>query len=144
MVGYTSQRKKDVTGAVAIVVTLIARLLTVGVPVTMFSSAFKLPRGSWQVLTWVRVPLAIPVIMAGIRTAAVINVGTATLAAFVGGGGLGDPIVAGLALADSRMVLSGAIPAAALAVLVDVSLAGVQHALTPGALRERLASGGSS
>ena len=98
----------------------------------------------WQVLTWVRVPLAIPVIMAGIRTAAVINVGTATLAAFVGGGGLGDPIVAGLALADSRMVLSGAIPAAALAVLVDVSLAGVQRALTSGALRERLESGGSS
>jgi osmoprotectant transport system permease protein len=96
----------------------------------------------WQVLSWVRVPLAIPVIMAGIRTAAVINVGTATLAAFVGGGGLGDPIVAGLALADSRMVLSGAIPAAALAVLVDVSLAGVQRALTPGALRERLESGG--
>ena len=95
----------------------------------------------WQVLTWVRVPLAIPVIMAGVRTAAVINVGTATLAAFVGGGGLGDPIVAGLALADSRMVLSGAIPAAALAVLVDVSLAGVQRALTPGALRERLESG---
>jgi osmoprotectant transport system permease protein len=98
----------------------------------------------WQVLTWVRVPLAIPVIMAGIRTAAVINVGTATLAAFVGGGGLGDPIVAGLALADSRMVLSGAIPAAALAVIVDVTLAGVQRALTPGALRERLESGGSS
>ena len=91
----------------------------------------------WQVLAWVRVPLAIPVIMAGVRTAAVINVGTATLAAFVGGGGLGDPIVAGLALADSRMVLSGAIPAAALAVLVDVSLAGVQRALTPAALRER-------
>ena len=98
----------------------------------------------WQVLSWVRVPLAIPVIMAGIRTAAVVNVGTATLAAFVGGGGLGDPIVAGLALADSRMVLSGAIPAAALAVLVDVSLAGVQRALTPGALRERLESAGSS
>jgi len=95
----------------------------------------------WQVLAWVRVPLAIPVIMAGIRTAAVVNVGTATLAAFVGGGGLGDPIVAGLALADSRMVLSGAIPAAALAVLVDVSLAGVQRALTPAALRERLESG---
>ena len=98
----------------------------------------------WQVLTWVRVPLAMPVIMAGVRTAAVINVGTATLAAFVGGGGLGDPIVAGLALADSRMVLSGAIPAAVLAVLVDVTLAGAQRALTPGALRETLESGGSS
>ncbi len=90
----------------------------------------------WQVLTWVRVPLAMPVIMAGVRTAAVINVGTATLAAFVGGGGLGDPIVAGLALADTRMVLSGAIPAAMLAVLVDVTLAGAQTWLTPAALRK--------
>ncbi len=91
----------------------------------------------WQVLTWVRVPLAMPVIMAGVRTAAVINVGTATLAAFVGGGGLGDPIVSGLALADTRMVLSGAIPAAVLAVLVDVTLAGAQTWLTPPALRQR-------
>jgi osmoprotectant transport system permease protein len=57
--------------------------------------------------------------MAGIRTSAVINVGTATLAAFIGAGGLGDPIVAGLALTDSRMILAGAIPAALLAVLVD-------------------------
>jgi osmoprotectant transport system permease protein len=88
-----------------------------------------------QVLTWVEVPLAMPVIMAGIRTAAVINVGTATLAAFVGAGGLGDPIVAGLALADTRMVLSGAIPAAALALVVDLGLAVVQRWLTPAALR---------
>ena len=57
-----------------------------------------------------RLPLAAPVIMAGVRTAAVITVGTATLAAFIGAGGLGDPIVAGLALTDTRMILSGAIP----------------------------------
>lgn len=88
-----------------------------------------------QVLWFVRVPLAMPVLMAGIRTAAVTNVGTATLAAFVGGGGLGDPIVAGLALADTRMILSGAIPAALLAALVDLSLAGVQRWLTPVPLR---------
>lgn len=84
-----------------------------------------------QVLTWVQVPLAVPVIMAGVRTAAVTNVGTATLAAFVGGGGLGDPIVAGLALADTRMILSGAVPAALLAVIVDLVLAGAQRRLTP-------------
>ena len=88
-----------------------------------------------------RVPLAVPVIMAGVRTAAVINVGTATLAAFVGGGGLGDPIVAGLALADTRMVLSGAIPAALLACVVDVALAAAQrlaHARRPcGRVRPR-------
>ena len=63
-----------------------------------------------QILRYVRLPLAAPVIMAGIRTAAVINVGTATLAAFIGAGGLGDPIAAGLALSDTRMILSGALP----------------------------------
>jgi osmoprotectant transport system permease protein len=67
----------------------------------------------------VRLPLAAPIIMAGIRTAAVINVGTATLAAFIGAGGLGDPIASGLALSDTRMILSGALPAALLALCVD-------------------------
>ena len=83
-----------------------------------------------QVLRYVRFPLALPVIMAGIRTAAVLNVGTATLAAFIGGGGLGEPVVAGLALADTRMVLSGAIPSALLAVLVDRSLGLAQNLIT--------------
>ena len=84
-----------------------------------------------QVLRYVRLPLAAPVIMAGIRTAAVINVGTATLAALIGAGGLGDPIVAGLALADTRMVLSGAVPAAALALIVDGALAACERAVRP-------------
>jgi osmoprotectant transport system permease protein len=82
-------------------------------------------------LRYVRLPLAAPVIMAGIRTAAVINVGTATLAALIGAGGLGDPIVAGLALADTRMVLSGAVPAAGLALLVDGALAACERAVRP-------------
>lgn len=85
-----------------------------------------------QVLRLVRLPLAAPVIMAGIRTAAVINVGTATLAAFIGAGGLGDPIVAGLALSDNRMILSGAIPAAMLALAVDGVLGLVERSVTPG------------
>jgi osmoprotectant transport system permease protein len=88
-----------------------------------------------QVLWHVRMPLAAPVILAGIRTAAVLNVGTATLAALIGAGGLGDPIVAGLALSDTRMILSGAIPAALLAVAVDLVLGRVQRQLTPLALR---------
>jgi len=88
-----------------------------------------------QLLTDVRLPLAAPVIMAGVRTAAVINVGTATLAAFIGAGGLGDPIVAGLALSDTYMVLSGAIPAALLAFVVDGGLAAVERAVTPRGLR---------
>jgi osmoprotectant transport system permease protein len=84
-----------------------------------------------QVLRYVRLPLAAPSIMTGIRTAAVIAVGTATLAAFIGAGGLGDPIVAGLALTDTRMILSGAIPAALLALLVDAALALAETAVRP-------------
>jgi osmoprotectant transport system permease protein len=84
-----------------------------------------------QILRHVRLPLAAPVIMAGVRTAAVINVGTATLAAFIGAGGLGDPIAAGLALSDTRMILSGAIPAALLALGVDALLAGVERLVRP-------------
>lgn len=84
-----------------------------------------------QRLLWVRLPLAAPVIMAGVRTAAVITVGAATLAAFIGAGGLGEPIVAGLALADTRMILSGALPAAALALLVDGILALIERSVTP-------------
>lgn len=85
----------------------------------------------WQRLLMVRLPLAAPVIMAGVRTAAVITVGAATLAAFIGAGGLGEPIVAGLALADTRMVLSGALPAAVLALVVDGILALIERTLTP-------------
>jgi osmoprotectant transport system permease protein len=85
-----------------------------------------------QILGHIRLPLAAPVIMAGIRTAAVINVGTATLAAFIGAGGLGDPIAAGLALSDTRMILSGAIPAALLALGVDGVLGVVERVVRPG------------
>ncbi|MEP6689974.1 MAG: glycine betaine ABC transporter substrate-binding protein [Gemmatimonadaceae bacterium] len=88
-----------------------------------------------QLLRDVRLPLAAPVIMAGIRTAAVIDVGTATLAAFIGAGGLGDPIVAGLALSDTKMILSGAIPAALLALVVDGAIAVVERAVAPGGVR---------
>ena len=85
-----------------------------------------------QILRYVRLPLAAPVIMAGIRTAAVINVGTATLAAFIGAGGLGDLIASGLALSDNRMILSGALPAALLALAVDGLLGRCERLLAPG------------
>jgi osmoprotectant transport system permease protein len=91
-----------------------------------------------QRLVWVRLPLAAPVIMAGIRTAAVITVGAATLAAFIGAGGLGEPIVAGLALADTRMILSGALPAAVLALLVDAALGLVERLIAPAHRRVRI------
>ncbi len=94
------------------------------------SAALAIGMTPGQVLRYVRLPLAAPVIMAGIRTAAVIDVGTATLAAFIGAGGLGDPIVAGLSLSDTRMILSGAIPAALLALAVDGGLGVVEIAVT--------------
>jgi osmoprotectant transport system permease protein len=84
-----------------------------------------------QVLRQVRLPLAAPVIMAGVRTAAVINVGTATLAAFIGAGGLGDPIVSGLALANTNLILSGALPAAILAITVDGGLGWAEQRCSP-------------
>jgi osmoprotectant transport system permease protein len=87
-----------------------------------------------QILRQVRLPLAAPVVMAGLRTAAVITVGTATLAAFIGAGGLGEPIVTGLQLADSAMILSGAIPAALLALVVDGALGLVERSLRPAGL----------
>jgi osmoprotectant transport system permease protein len=95
------------------------------------SAAHALGMTDRQILRDVRLPLAAPVIMAGIRTAAVIDVGTATLAAFIGAGGLGEPIVAGLALSDTRMILAGAIPAALLAIAVDASLAMVERGIRP-------------
>ncbi|MNC88417.1 Glycine betaine/carnitine/choline transport system permease protein OpuCB [compost metagenome] len=70
-------------------------------------------------LKLVEIPLAMPFILSGIKTSAVINVGTATIAAFVGAGGYGERIVTGLALNDNATLLAGAIPAAMLALIVQ-------------------------
>jgi osmoprotectant transport system permease protein len=76
-----------------------------------------------QLLFKVELPLAMPVIIAGIRTAAVINVGVATLASFVAAGGLGEFIFGGISLNNTNMILAGAIPAALLAILLDQLIA---------------------
>jgi len=81
---------------------------------------------NWQILTKVELPLAFPVLMAGIRTATVINVGVATLAAYIAAGGLGEFIFGGIALNNSNMILAGAIPAALLAIVLDFLLSLVQ------------------
>ncbi|MFD2571768.1 ABC transporter permease/substrate-binding protein [Spirosoma soli] len=80
-----------------------------------------------QILTKVELPLALPVIFAGVRTATVINVGVATLAAYVAAGGLGEFIFGGIALSNVNMMLAGAIPAALLAVGFDYGLARLQR-----------------
>lgn len=88
-----------------------------------------------QKLRRVELPLAMPTIFAGIRTAAVINVGTATLAAFIGAGGLGEYIVTGLALNNTSLILRGALPAAALALLVEFIFELLEKASVPPHLR---------
>lgn len=83
----------------------------------------------------VELPLAVPVILAGVQTATVQNVGVATLAAFIGGGGLGDLILQGLAMVDTPVLLAGAVPVALLAMLADVGMRRIGRLLTPGGLR---------
>jgi len=86
-------------------------------------------------LRYVYVPLSLPSMLAGIRTAAVISIGTATLAAFIGAGGLGDPIVTGLALNDTGLILQGAVPAAVLAIVTELAFEAIERLVLPGHLR---------
>lgn len=90
-----------------------------------------------QQLLKIELPLAMPTILAGVKTAAVISIGTATLAAFVGAGGLGEPIITGLTLNDHRLILEGAIPAALLAITVEFLFELVERATIPAQLRTR-------
>ncbi|MBT1686611.1 glycine betaine ABC transporter substrate-binding protein [Dawidia soli] len=91
----------------------------------------------WNRLRLVELPLAMPSILTGIRTAAVINVGTATLAAFIGAGGLGEFIVTGLALNNTALILQGAVPAAVLAVGIELLFELLEWWLVPRHLRRR-------
>jgi osmoprotectant transport system permease protein len=93
----------------------------------------------WQRLLHIEIPLAVPNILAGIRTAAVISIGTATLAAFIGAGGLGEPIVTGLALNDPYIIMEGAVPAALLAVFAEVGFEAVERLLIPRHLLQQAA-----
>ena len=90
---------------------------------------------SMQILIKVELPLAVPVIMAGIRTAAVINVGNATLAAFIGAGGLGDFIFLGITRGIDGLILLGAIPAALLALILETFFGAVERWTTPEGLK---------
>lgn len=84
-----------------------------------------------QLLFQVELPLALGVIIAGVRVAAVISVGLATIAAAIGAGGLGEYIFRGLGMVNNQLILAGAIPAAGLALLADVSLGWVEKRLSP-------------
>ena len=86
----------------------------------------------WQMLTQVELPLAMSVIIAGVRVATVISVGTATIAAAIGAGGLGVYIFRGLRMNDDRLILAGAVPAAIMALVADFTLGLVEKLLAPG------------
>jgi osmoprotectant transport system permease protein len=88
-----------------------------------------------QLLLMVQLPLASPVLFAGIQTATVQNIGLATLAAFIGGGGLGDLILQGLAMVDVPVLLAGAVPVALLAMVAEVGLGRLQRLVVPAGLQ---------
>jgi osmoprotectant transport system permease protein len=101
----------------------------------MREAAQSLGLRSGTILREIELPLSAPTIVAGIKTSAVINVGTATIAAFIGAGGYGERIVTGLALNDHEMLLAGALPAAALALLIEGAFRFSERWIIPAGLR---------
>jgi osmoprotectant transport system permease protein len=90
-----------------------------GIAPALIDSAEALGLSRWSRLRRIELPLALPTILAGVRTAAVIAVGLATLGAIVGAGGYGQPILTGIRLNDTGLILEGAIPAAAMALGIE-------------------------
>ncbi|MCY1300497.1 Osmoprotectant import permease protein OsmW [compost metagenome] len=94
---------------------------------------------SWQRLCRVELPIAVPLIMAGVRVATVINIGIAAIAAYIGAGGLGSLIIRGIAQSDSRQLLAGAILISVIAIAADYALYALQRVLTPKGLSMKAA-----
>jgi osmoprotectant transport system permease protein len=137
---------------VAIVVLILYALLPIirtttaglrGIDRALIEAGTALGMTPWQLLGQVELPLAIPSIVAGIRVAAVIGVGTATIAAAVGAGGLGEYIFRGLSMVDPTVILAGAVPAAILALGVDGLLLAVERVLRMANTRRRALLGWS-
>lgn len=105
------------------------------VDAALLESATGMGMTKGQILWMVELPLARNVIMAGVRTATVLTIGVATLATFIGAGGLGDIIMRGISMIDGPTILAGAIPAALLAILFDYGLHGLDKLLTPKGLK---------
>lgn len=101
----------------------------------MIDAARGMGASNIQRLLLVELPLASPVIFAGIQTATVQTVGVATLAAFIGGGGLGDLILQGLAMVDPPVLLAGAVSVAVLAMAADIAMGRLRRLIVPAGLR---------
>lgn len=110
------------------------------IPPTIAESAEALGLTPWQRLLHVELPLAGPSIMSGVKTAAVILIGFATLGALIGAGGYGQPILTGIRLDSTALILEGAIPAAAMAILAQVLFEGLERLLVPRGLRLKRAT----
>ncbi len=102
----------------------------VGVDPSAREAAIGMGLTSGQLLWHLELPLAFPVLLAGVRVATVITVGVATIAAAIGAGGLGEFIFRGLAMVDNNVILAGAIPAAAMALTADLILGALQRLVT--------------
>jgi osmoprotectant transport system permease protein len=100
-----------------------------GINAPVREAAVAMGLTSSQLLWKVELPLGLPVMLSGIRVAIVITIGVATIAAAIGAGGLGEFIFRGIAMVDNGVILAGAIPAALLAVVADLSLSGVEKLL---------------
>ncbi len=105
------------------------------IPVAMRESAEVLGLDARAQLRLVELPLALPSILSGIKTAAVINVGTATIGALIGAGGYGAPILTGIRLSDTGLLLQGAVPAALMAIAVQFGFSCLEHRIVSPGLR---------
>ncbi len=101
------------------------------VPPELVDAGRGLGMSPWRRLRELEIPLAIPVIVAGLRTAAVMNIGIAAIAAYIGAGGLGVFIQQGIGRAYDEMIVAGALLVSILAIIVDGAMALVEHAVTP-------------
>jgi len=128
----------------AIVVLWLAALLPIvrntytglrALPEPLRDIALGLGMRPWQLLWRVELPVALPGVLAGIRTALTVSIGVASLVALIGGGGLGELIFTGIALNDTNLMLSGGIPAACLALGLDALMAGLSIWLVPRGIR---------
>lgn len=106
-----------------------------GIAPTLLDSAQALGLSRWTRLIRIELPLALPTILAGVRTAAVIAVGLATLGAIIGAGGYGQPILTGIRLANTGLILEGAVPAAVFALVIEGAFHLLERAITPRGLR---------
>ncbi len=101
----------------------------IAVPDSVVESAKGMGMTPYKILTKIELPLAFPIIVAGIRTAVVINVGAATLATFIGGGGFGDLIVTGLSVGRTMVIVTGASLAAVTAILLDYIVGKIEESI---------------